>query len=94
MNECNLRNEQPLSSNKSYGSISQHGSNEATNNHFLIQNPNSVMLSADKNNPATSEDIENMSSSLGLLESHTSTALPDVVVHQDIENVASNQVNL
>ena len=52
------------------------------------------MRSEEKNNPATSGDIQNMNSSLGLRESHTNTALPDVVVHQDIENIASNQVNL
>ena len=51
-----------------------------------------MIQSEEVNNLPTSLEIENMNLSSGLRENLTSTALPDVVAHQDIENAASNQV--
>ena len=88
------RNEQPLSEKNSIGNRSNHSSNEATNNSFLILNPHPVRQNEEKNNLCTSrEEIENVNSSLRLHETLANTALPDVVVHQDFENLTSDQVN-
>ena len=95
MNKNISRNEQPLSEKNSIGNRSNHSSNEATNYSFLILNPHSVRQSEEKNNRCTSrEEIEIVNSSLRLRENLTNTALPDVVVHQDIENLPSSQVNI
>ena len=94
VNEGISRNEQPLIRKKSNGEGSSHSSNEVTNNSFLILNPHSVIQSEEKNNLSSTGDIENMNSSSVIPESLAKTALPDVVVPQDITNVATDQVIL